>query len=199
MPKYSIAMFILPLQLAAVMKPLGCKPAVLSKIKHCLDDLIERPVISSQQAANSTPGGREGDPRCLLLAGVPELEKATVQMKNPEQVQNIISMLRKGGAERLQVISDFDMTLTRFGFNGQRCPTSHNIIDNSRVISDEGKKKFKVLGFNLSGCQQYGTRFLKDLLYPIESAWAVRSTLVILLSVRKIQQCDLSMVTPCLC
>ncbi|XP_062994382.1 7-methylguanosine phosphate-specific 5'-nucleotidase [Elgaria multicarinata webbii] len=76
---------------------------------------------------------------------VPELEKATVRMKNSEQVNNIISMLRKGGAGRLQVISDFDMTLTRFGFNGQRCPTSHNIIDNSRVISNEGRKKLKDL------------------------------------------------------
>ncbi|XP_072860273.2 7-methylguanosine phosphate-specific 5'-nucleotidase [Pogona vitticeps] len=76
---------------------------------------------------------------------VPELEKATVRMKNPEQVKKIISLLRKGGAGRLQVISDFDMTLTRFGFNGQRCPTSHNIIDNSRVISEEGRKKLKDL------------------------------------------------------
>ncbi|KAH0626916.1 hypothetical protein JD844_002210 [Phrynosoma platyrhinos] len=66
-------------------------------------------------------------------------------MKNPEKVKNIISLLRKGGAGRLQVISDFDMTLTRFGFNGKRCPTSHNIIDNSRVISEEGRRKLKDL------------------------------------------------------
>ncbi|XP_015280648.1 PREDICTED: 7-methylguanosine phosphate-specific 5'-nucleotidase [Gekko japonicus] len=74
---------------------------------------------------------------------VPELEKATVQMKDAEHVKEILSRLRKGGADQLQVISDFDMTLTRFGFNGQRCPTSYNIIDNSRVISEEGKKKLK--------------------------------------------------------
>ncbi|XP_053120003.1 7-methylguanosine phosphate-specific 5'-nucleotidase [Hemicordylus capensis] len=76
---------------------------------------------------------------------VSELDKATVRMKDPEQVKNIISALRKGGAGKLQVISDFDMTLTRFGFNGRRCPTSHNIIDNSRVISEEGRKKLKDL------------------------------------------------------
>nr|XP_056720663.1 7-methylguanosine phosphate-specific 5'-nucleotidase [Euleptes europaea] len=72
---------------------------------------------------------------------VPELEKATVRMKDAEQVKKIVSRLKKGGADHLQVISDFDMTLTRFGFNGRRCPTSHNIIDNSQVISEEGKKK----------------------------------------------------------
>ncbi|KAL8175916.1 UNVERIFIED_CONTAM: 7-methylguanosine phosphate-specific 5'-nucleotidase [Gekko kuhli] len=76
---------------------------------------------------------------------VPELEKATVHMKDAEHVKDILSRLRKGGADQLQVISDFDMTLTRFGFNGQRCPTSYNIIDNSRVISEEGKKKLKDL------------------------------------------------------
>ncbi|XP_054848323.1 7-methylguanosine phosphate-specific 5'-nucleotidase [Eublepharis macularius] len=76
---------------------------------------------------------------------VPELEKETVRMKDPEQVKKIVSRLKKGGAVQLQVISDFDMTLTRFGFNGRRCPTSHNIIDNSRVISEEGKKRLKDL------------------------------------------------------
>uniref|UniRef100_A0A8D2MA73 5'-nucleotidase, cytosolic IIIB n=1 Tax=Zonotrichia albicollis TaxID=44394 RepID=A0A8D2MA73_ZONAL len=45
----------------------------------------------------------------------------------------------------LQVISDFDMTLSRFGCNGRRCPTSHNILDTSRVISEDGKKKLKDL------------------------------------------------------
>uniref|UniRef100_A0A4X2M444 5'-nucleotidase, cytosolic IIIB n=1 Tax=Vombatus ursinus TaxID=29139 RepID=A0A4X2M444_VOMUR len=43
------------------------------------------------------------------------------------------------------VISDFDMTLTRFGFNGKRCPTSYNILDNSKLISEECQKKLKDL------------------------------------------------------
>ncbi|XP_067397417.1 7-methylguanosine phosphate-specific 5'-nucleotidase isoform X2 [Emydura macquarii macquarii] len=80
-----------------------------------------------------------------LLQKVPELEKATVLMKNPEHVKDVISALRKEGTDKLQVISDFDMTLSRFGFNGRRCPTSHNILDNSRVISEEGRKKLKEL------------------------------------------------------
>uniref|UniRef100_A0A7N4UZX6 5'-nucleotidase, cytosolic IIIB n=1 Tax=Sarcophilus harrisii TaxID=9305 RepID=A0A7N4UZX6_SARHA len=43
------------------------------------------------------------------------------------------------------VISDFDMTLTRFGFNGKRCPTSYNILDNSKLISEDCQKKLKDL------------------------------------------------------
>ncbi|XP_074835228.1 7-methylguanosine phosphate-specific 5'-nucleotidase isoform X2 [Carettochelys insculpta] len=66
-------------------------------------------------------------------------------MKSPERVRRVIAALRRDGADKLQVISDFDMTLSRFGFNGRRCPTSHNILDNSRLISEEGRKKLKDL------------------------------------------------------
>ncbi|NWS13230.1 5NT3B nucleotidase, partial [Pachyramphus minor] len=44
-----------------------------------------------------------------------------------------------------QVISDFDMTLSRFGYNGRRCPTSYNILDDSCVVSEDGRKKLKDL------------------------------------------------------
>ncbi|XP_074117629.1 7-methylguanosine phosphate-specific 5'-nucleotidase isoform X5 [Sminthopsis crassicaudata] len=76
---------------------------------------------------------------------VKDLMKATVLMRHPQQVQEIIRSLRKGGPHRLQVISDFDMTLTRFGFNGKRCPTSYNILDNSKLISEDCQKKLKDL------------------------------------------------------
>ncbi|KAM6042611.1 7-methylguanosine phosphate-specific 5'-nucleotidase isoform 1-T1 [Theristicus caerulescens] len=76
---------------------------------------------------------------------VPELEKATVRILQPERVMGIIRSIKEQGMAKLQVISDFDMTLSRFGCNGRRCPTSHNILDNSRVISEDGKKKLKDL------------------------------------------------------
>ncbi|XP_016006319.2 7-methylguanosine phosphate-specific 5'-nucleotidase isoform X2 [Rousettus aegyptiacus] len=44
-----------------------------------------------------------------------------------------------------QVISDFDMTLSRFAYNGKRCPSSHNILDNSKIISEECRKELKAL------------------------------------------------------
>ncbi|NXE55960.1 5NT3B nucleotidase, partial [Casuarius casuarius] len=80
-----------------------------------------------------------------LLLQVPELEKATVRIKHPERVMGIIQSIKQQGMNKLQVISDFDMTLSRFGCNGRRCPTSHNILDNSRVVSEDGKKELKDL------------------------------------------------------
>ncbi|NXM03947.1 5NT3B nucleotidase, partial [Tyrannus savana] len=76
---------------------------------------------------------------------VPELEKATVRIRQPERVRGIIRSLREQGVDKLQVVSDFDMTLSRFGCNGRRCPTSYNILDTSRVVSEDGRKKLKDL------------------------------------------------------
>ncbi|XP_051728852.1 cytosolic 5'-nucleotidase 3-like isoform X3 [Ctenopharyngodon idella] len=37
------------------------------------------------------------------------------------------------------------MTLTRFAYNGQRCPTCHNILENSKLISEDCKAKLQKL------------------------------------------------------
>lgn len=60
-------------------------------------------------------------------------------------MQEILQSMLKAGSNTLQVISDFDMTLTRFAYNGKRCPTCHNILESSKVISSECKEKLKEL------------------------------------------------------
>ncbi|XP_053570406.1 cytosolic 5'-nucleotidase 3A isoform X3 [Bombina bombina] len=72
---------------------------------------------------------------------MPEFLKKTVHIKNPTKVEEIICGLIKGGASKLQVITDFDMTLSRFSYNGKRCPTCHNIIDNCKYVTDECRAK----------------------------------------------------------
>ncbi|KAM9307976.1 cytosolic 5'-nucleotidase 3A [Gastrophryne carolinensis] len=72
---------------------------------------------------------------------MPEFQKKTVHIRDPARVEEIICGLIKGGAARLQIITDFDMTLSRFSHNGKRCPTCHNVIDNCKYISDECRKK----------------------------------------------------------
>ncbi|NWR81260.1 5NT3B nucleotidase, partial [Centropus unirufus] len=61
-----------------------------------------------------------------LCPQVPELDKATVRIRQRERVSGIIQAIKEQGLNKLQVISDFDMTLSRFGCNGRRCPTSHS-------------------------------------------------------------------------
>lgn len=71
----------------------------------------------------------------------PEFQKSSVRIKNPTRVEEIICGLIKGGAAKLQIITDFDMTLSRFSYKGKRCPTCHNIIDNCKLVTDECRKK----------------------------------------------------------
>lgn len=76
---------------------------------------------------------------------IPELSNPSVCMKDPQRVQEVLEAMMRSGLNTLQVISDFDMTLTRFAFKGKRCPTCHNILDNSDLISDDCKVKLKEL------------------------------------------------------
>lgn len=76
-----------------------------------------------------------------IIEMMPQFEKSTVHMKNPERVEQIICGLIKGGATKLQIITDFDMTLSKFTVNGKRCPTCHNIIDYSKMVTDDCRQK----------------------------------------------------------
>ncbi|XP_058262138.1 7-methylguanosine phosphate-specific 5'-nucleotidase-like isoform X2 [Hemibagrus wyckioides] len=53
--------------------------------------------------------------------------------------------MQREGASALQVISDFDMILTRFAHEGKRCPTTYNILHNTNLISEECKAKMSNL------------------------------------------------------
>uniref|UniRef100_A0AAQ5Y615 5'-nucleotidase n=1 Tax=Amphiprion ocellaris TaxID=80972 RepID=A0AAQ5Y615_AMPOC len=61
-----------------------------------------------------------------IIEMMPQFEKTTVHMRDPERVEQIICGLIKGGASKLQIITDFDMTLSKFAVNGKRCPTCHS-------------------------------------------------------------------------
>uniref|UniRef100_V9KBC4 5'-nucleotidase n=1 Tax=Callorhinchus milii TaxID=7868 RepID=V9KBC4_CALMI len=76
-----------------------------------------------------------------IIEMMPEFQKKSVHIKDPERVEEIICGLIKGGASKLQIITDFDMTLSKFSHNGKRCPTCHNLIDNCKLITEECRKK----------------------------------------------------------
>ncbi|XP_059896234.1 cytosolic 5'-nucleotidase 3-like [Gadus macrocephalus] len=76
---------------------------------------------------------------------IPALGNTSVRMRDRLRVEETLRCMQKAGLNTLQVISDFDMTLTRFAHNGKRCPTSHNILEISKIISAECKEKLKDL------------------------------------------------------
>ncbi|XP_078253727.1 cytosolic 5'-nucleotidase 3 isoform X1 [Rhinoraja longicauda] len=78
-----------------------------------------------------------------IIEMMPEFQKKTVNIKNPERVEEIICGLIKGGSTKLQVITDFDMTLSKFLHNGKRCSTCHNVIDNCKLISEDCRQKLR--------------------------------------------------------
>lgn len=81
----------------------------------------------------------------LTKSEIPELAKSSVLMRERSRVEETIYNMQRDGAGRLQVISDFDMTLTRFAYKGTRVPTTHNILDNRLLISEDCSKKIKTL------------------------------------------------------
>ncbi|XP_026558008.1 cytosolic 5'-nucleotidase 3A isoform X2 [Pseudonaja textilis] len=85
--------------------------------------------------------GKDQEPKKQRCFKMPEFQKKTVHIKDPERVEEIICGLIKGGATKLQIITDFDMTLSRFTHNGKRCPTCHNIIDNCNLITEDCRTK----------------------------------------------------------
>ncbi|XP_046709377.1 7-methylguanosine phosphate-specific 5'-nucleotidase A-like isoform X3 [Silurus meridionalis] len=76
---------------------------------------------------------------------IPEMNKVSVFMRDRRHVETIIKNMQRAGTSTLQVISDFDMTLTRFAHNGVHCPTTHNVLHSSTLISEECKTKMRDL------------------------------------------------------
>lgn len=73
------------------------------------------------------------------------LKKDTVHMKDRSHVDKILSQLVKGGAAQLQVISDFDQTLTRVHKDGVKCATTYGIIEQSPFITEDYRYQTSLL------------------------------------------------------
>ncbi|XP_016070526.1 PREDICTED: 7-methylguanosine phosphate-specific 5'-nucleotidase [Miniopterus natalensis] len=117
--------------------------------------------------------------------------KATVLMRQPGRVQEIVGALRRGGRDRLQVISDFDRTLSRSSYNGMPCPSSHNILDNSKIISEDCRKELKALFHHYYPIEIDPHRTVKEKLPHMVEWWTRAHNL---LCKQKIQKCQIAQV-----
>ncbi|XP_076864274.1 cytosolic 5'-nucleotidase 3-like isoform X2 [Brachyhypopomus gauderio] len=118
---------------------------------------------------------------------IPELTKATVWMKDSKRVEHILKSIKESGINTLQVISDFDMTLTRFAHNGKRCPTSHNILDSSKLISETGQAELKNLLNTYYPIEVDSTRSIEEKLPFMVEWWTKAHALLIEQKIRKDQ------------
>uniref|UniRef100_T1JP15 5'-nucleotidase n=1 Tax=Strigamia maritima TaxID=126957 RepID=T1JP15_STRMM len=76
---------------------------------------------------------------------IQELQRSAVKIKDPNLIEEKICKLIKGGQAKLQVIADFDNTLSRFHFNGKRCDSSHGAIETNPRMPVSFRKKTKAL------------------------------------------------------
>ncbi|KAM9746182.1 cytosolic 5'-nucleotidase 3-like [Menidia menidia] len=116
---------------------------------------------------------------------IPELSNSYVCMKDPQKVQETLQAMVKAGSNTLQVISDFDMTLTRFAYNGKRCPTCHNILENSKVISDDCKIKLDELLKTYYPIEIDASRSIEEKLPLMVEWWTKAHELLVAQRIRK--------------
>ncbi|KAG7220662.1 hypothetical protein INR49_017923 [Caranx melampygus] len=116
---------------------------------------------------------------------IPELSNPSVCMKDPKKVQEILESMSTAGSNTVQVISDFDMTLTRFAHNGKRCPTCHNILDNSKLISEECKEQLKELLDTYYPIEIDSSRSIDEKLPLMVEWWTQAHNLLVQQKIRK--------------
>lgn len=72
----------------------------------------------------------------LSLENIPELSNDNVKIRNKEQLIVKINKLVQGGKNKLQIVTDFDHTLTR-----------HKLDNGNTVLTSFGKLIFNVTYF----------------------------------------------------
>eukprot|EP00050_Salpingoeca_kvevrii_P009552 m.3585 g.3585 ORF g.3585 m.3585 type:complete len:292 (+) comp2324_c0_seq1:66-941(+) len=76
-----------------------------------------------------------------------------ILIADPDALRDKIDAMRNDGPERLQVIADFDMTLTRYKINGQRGLSCHRVLERSPLLGEDFQRR---------------TQELHDKFYPME-------------------------------
>ncbi|KAM9431776.1 cytosolic 5'-nucleotidase 3-like isoform 1-T1 [Clarias gariepinus] len=123
----------------------------------------------------------------LRKCEIPELNRPSVCVRDRGRVETIINNMQKEGPHTLQVISDFDMTLTRFAHNGTRCPTTHNILDNSALISAECKAKMSDLFAHYYPIEINSSMSAEEKVPHMEEWWTQAHDLLVQQRIRKDQ------------
>ncbi|CAG0883991.1 unnamed protein product [Cyprideis torosa] len=86
-----------------------------------------------------------GDLNLEALNLLPEELLSRMRMRDPVFVDEHLGELIKGGRESLQVVADWDNTLSAYQHEGVRCPSSFGVIDHSRRNTEKTREHAKFL------------------------------------------------------
>uniref|UniRef100_A0A5F8AB62 5'-nucleotidase, cytosolic IIIB n=2 Tax=Macaca TaxID=9539 RepID=A0A5F8AB62_MACMU len=79
------------------------------------------------------------------------------------------------------------MTLSRFAYNGKRCPSSYNILDNSKIISEECRKELTALLHHYYPIEIDPHRTIKEKLPHMVEWWTKAHNLLCQQKIQKFQ------------
>lgn len=68
-----------------------------------------------------------------------------VLVGDPAGLEQKLASLGRAGLDRVNVVSDFDRTITRFWNNGRMASSCHGVIDGSSLVSDDFRTRIKNL------------------------------------------------------
>ncbi|KAJ8019985.1 Cytosolic 5'-nucleotidase 3A [Holothuria leucospilota] len=74
--------------------------------------------------------------RTRIIEMMEEFQKSNVHIRDSDRVEELVTQLIKGGKDMLQVVSDFDKTMSRHSYNGKRVPSCHGVLDNSEFLPE---------------------------------------------------------------
>ena len=99
-------------------------------------------------------------------------ESNNVFIKHPDVVQKKLQQLDKDTVDHLHIITDFDMTLTKYWSNGKRSTSSHGVLEGSRKMKESsGKESLTLLYQHYYPIEISATIPYKDKFKAMEEWW----------------------------
>lgn len=115
-------------------------------LRSCDQDLLQsHDSLKSCDQVLDLPASHTGKYSSLNEIGVPELSRQSVHVKDPKYVASVITDLIQAGDNKLQVVADFDFTLSCFIKNGEKCVSCHKALDDSPLLPDDYRNQAHAL------------------------------------------------------
>ncbi|TPP53224.1 5'-nucleotidase [Fasciola gigantica] len=82
--------------------------------------------------------------KCLLNPHT-QLDSYQIHIENVERTWNKLETMRTAGPDALEVVSDFDHTMSKFRENGVKIPSCHGIFEMDPEVTELARNKLKAL------------------------------------------------------